>query len=164
MQKLLLSTALTIALHGPVYGQEIVLGAGYSDYSFAGAENGTVLSLEYLHSPFYEGERISARFSGVLEAVTTGDGFVGAGISTSFDLKKGWFIETSVMPGAYFENAPLNDLGSTFEIRSLIALGKQLKNGTAVSLALSHKSNASTAPLNPGVNVLSLRWHMPLGG
>ena len=154
MQKLLLSTALTIALHGPVYGQEIVLGAGYSDYSFAGAENGTVLSLEYLHSPFY----------GVLEAVTTGDGFVGAGISTSFDLKKGWFIETSVMPGAYFENAPLNDLGSTFEIRSLIALGKQLKNGTAVSLALSHKSNASTAPLNPGVNVLSLRWHMPLGG
>ncbi|WP_037255192.1 acyloxyacyl hydrolase [Roseobacter sp. SK209-2-6] len=162
MRRLLSAAAIALATAAPAMSQEIIFGAGYSDYSLAGAEDGAVFSVEYLHSPFHEHSRFSARFGGVLELVSTGDAFVGVGLSGNLDLNNDWFVETSVMPGAYFENAPLNDLGSTFEIRSQIALGKRLRNGTALSLALSHKSNASTASLNPGVNVLSLRWHKPL--
>ena len=67
-----------------------------------------------------------------------------------------------MLPGAYIEGTALNDLGSTFEIRSQLAVGKRFKSGKALSLALSHKSNASTADINPGVNALTLRWHIPL--
>jgi hypothetical protein len=66
------------------------------------------------------------------------------------------------MPGVYAENEVLNDLGSAFEIRSLIAVGRRLNNGQGISLALTHKSNASTAAENPGVNALILRWHFPI--
>ncbi|XHE54338.1 acyloxyacyl hydrolase [Phaeobacter sp. BS34] len=79
-------------------------------------------------------------------------------------LQRGWFIETSVMPGAYAESVKLNDLGSTFEIRSAIAVGKEFATGKSLSLALTHKSNASTADINPGVNSLLLRWHVPFNG
>lgn len=159
----LMATALTAIMALPAAAQEVTLGLGYSDYHRETAENGALLAVEYLHKPFYEKGRLSARFGGTLQMVETGDAFVGVGISGVYDLNNSWFVETSVMPGAYHESSPENDLGSAFEIRSLLALGKRFGNGQAVSLGLSHKSNASTADENPGVNSLTLRWHVPLG-
>lgn len=160
--QILLSAALAAGLASSAMAQEIVLGAGYSDYSSAGAEDGVALSMEYIHRPFYEGRVFSASLAGALEVVDTGDAFIGGGVSGTWDLQHDWFIEASVLPGAFVEGTSLNDLGSTFEIRSQLAVGKRFKNGKAMSLALSHKSNASTADINPGVNTLSLRWHIPL--
>ena len=160
--KLVLSAVLSAGLASSAMGQEIVLGAGYSHYSFNGAEDGAIVSLEYLHNPFYEGRVFSARLAGAVELVETGDAFLGGGLSGKWDLQHDWFIEASVLPGAYMEGTSLNDLGSTFEIRSQLAVGKRFKNGKALSLGLSHKSNASTADINPGVNSLTLRWHMPI--
>ena len=74
-------------------------------------------------------------------------------------LGAGWFSEISLMPGIYKDWGG-SDLGSEFQVRSLIAIGKRFKNGQAVSLALTHKSNASTAARNPGVDSLLLRWHV----
>lgn len=160
--RIALSAALAVALASSAFSQEIVLGAGYSDYSRQGAEDGVILSMEYIHRPFYEGRVFSARLAGAIELVETGDAFLGGGVSGKWDLQQDWFIEASVLPGAYIEGTALNDLGSTFEIRSQLAVGKRFKSGKALSLALSHKSNASTADINPGVNALTLRWHIPL--
>ncbi|KIC09623.1 lipid A 3-O-deacylase [Leisingera sp. ANG-M1] len=160
----LLAGALSAAIAMPAAAQEVVLGIGYSDYHREAAEDGAQFALDYLHAPFHEGRILSARFGATLEAQETGDVFAGVGISGVIDLKNDWFIENSVMPGAYFESSAGNDLGSTFEIRTLLAIGKRFANGKAVSLAFSHKSNASTADENPGVNSLTLRWHIPLGG
>lgn len=162
IRNFLSSAALVATIASPALSQEIILGAGYTDYSRGGAENGAVLSLEYAHSPFLERNVFSARFAGALEVVETGDAFIGGGVSGTWGLQNNWFIEASVMPGAYFESAPLNDLGSTFEIRSQLAVGKRFNSGKALSLALNHKSNASTANANPGVNIVTLRWHVPL--
>ena len=63
------------------------------------------------------------------------------------------------MPGAFFEGESRNDLGSEFEIRSLIGVGYRLDNGDSISLAVTHKSNASTSSFNPGVNAVLLRYH-----
>ncbi|MGR3623367.1 acyloxyacyl hydrolase [Pseudophaeobacter sp.] len=162
IQKVILGAALAAGIASPALSGELVFGLGHTEYSRSGSEDGAVLALEYLHSPFYQGQVFSAHLAGAVELVETGDAFIGGGISGNWDLQRGWFIEASMMPGAYFESAPLNDLGSTFEIRSQIALGKRFNSGKALSLALSHKSNASTADINPGVNVLALRWHVPL--
>lgn len=159
----LLAAALSAATTLSAAAQEVTLGLGYSDYHRESAENGALFAVEYLHTPFYESGRLSARWGGALQVVETGDVFAGIGISGVYDMNNNWFIETSVMPGAYHESSPENDLGSAFEIRSMLAVGKRFGNGQAVSLGLSHKSNASTADENPGVNSLTLRWHMPLG-
>lgn len=147
------------ALVAPAAAQEWVFGVGYSDFSRNGAEDSALISAEYHHTPFYENGRLSSAFGAVLSAQTEGDVFVGAGLVATLDLNDKWFLETSVMPGAFFESAALNDLGSTFEIRSLLGVGRNLNNGQKVSLAILHKSNASTGNINPGVNSVLLRWH-----
>lgn len=164
MKQLFLTFMLTMAASLPAAAQEWVVGVGYSEFSRPGADHGAAFAAAYHHRPFYETGVFSARFAGVLEVQDSGDVFAGLGAAGAWQLRRGWFIEASVMPGAYAENVDLNDLGSTFEIRTLLALGKRLANGTGLSLALAHKSNASTAAVNPGVNSVLLRWHIPVGG
>ncbi|ANP37538.1 lipid A 3-O-deacylase [Phaeobacter gallaeciensis] len=142
--------------------RELSVGIGYSEFSRPGSENSALVSLDYRHNAFYEKGIFSARFGAALDVQETGDLFIGAGVAGKWDLGQSWFIEASVLPGAYFESVALNDLGSTFEIRSMAGVGRSFANGTALSLSLSHKSNASTADINPGVNSLHLRWHFPL--
>ncbi|MDE4133425.1 acyloxyacyl hydrolase [Phaeobacter sp. QD34_3] len=156
-------TAVLLSAHAAhAEDREISIGIGYSDYSRPGSENGALVSLDYRHSPFWEKGNFAARFGAALDVQETGDVFIGAGVAGRWDLGRAWFIDASILPGAYFESVALNDLGSTFEIRSEIGVGRGFANGTAVSLAISHKSNASTASLNPGVNSVHLRWHIPL--
>ncbi|MGR3760287.1 acyloxyacyl hydrolase [Roseobacteraceae bacterium NS-SX3] len=168
MKKAVLNSAFTAALAAlpllaaPAAAQEWSLGAGYSDFSRDGAEDGAAFAVEYRHRPFFERNRLTAHFGAALEVQDSGDVFAGAGIVGQWSLSRGWFVEASVMPGAYAENVDLNDLGSTFEIRSLLGVGRRLDNGHGVSLAIAHKSNASTADSNPGVNTVLLRWHLPL--
>ncbi len=160
-----LSTLAALALSANLAAaqdRELSIGLGYSEFSRSGAENGALVSLDYRHTPFFEKGIFAARFGAALDVQETGDVFVGAGVAGKWDLGQSWFIDASILPGAFVENVDLNDLGSTFEIRSQISLGRSFANGTALSLALSHKSNASTGNINPGVNSLQLRWHIPL--
>ncbi|SCZ64658.1 acyloxyacyl hydrolase [Epibacterium ulvae] len=142
--------------------QSLVFGAGFADFSAGEADDGAIVSLDYLHTPFWERGALSAGWGATAALTDSGDGFIGGGLAGRYELKNNWFLEGSVMPGAFFENEPENDLGSTFEIRSLIGVGKTLRSGNGISLAISHKSNASTADDNPGLNAITLRWHKPL--
>lgn len=158
------AAVLGIAMAAPAAAQEWVLGSGYSRYSREEARDSVQVSAEYLGSPFHEQGALAWRFGGVLEVQAEGDAFAGLGVSGLYRLPNRWFAEASVMPGFYHESFSGNDLGSSFEIRSQLAVGRRFANGRALSLAISHKSNASTADDNPGVNALTLRWHLPLGG
>ncbi len=68
-------------------------------------------------------------------------------------------LKCGVMPGYFSEADELNDLGGSFQIRSLLGVGYKLDNGNKVSLAITRKSNASTQEDNPGVNALLFRYH-----
>lgn len=155
--------ALILSAHATsAQERELAIGLGYSEFSRPGAENGALVSLDYRHRPFWEHGIFTARFGAALDVQETGDLFLGGGLAGRWDLGQSWFIDASIIPGAYFESVALNDLGSTFEIRSMIGVGHSFGNGKALSVSLSHKSNASTAAINPGVNSLHLRWHLPL--
>ena len=158
----LIGYAFLVSVSSPLLAQELILGAGFADFSSGISEDGGMISAEYHHTPFYENDRLSVQLGGALSAHFTGDFHIGVGVAGAYQLQNQWFLEGSVMPGAYYENEDDNGLGSTFEIRSLFAVGRRLKNGSAISVGLTHKSNASTASYNPGVNSLLLRWHAPL--
>ena len=151
--------AAWLAAGGPASSQEWIIGAGYADLSDDRAKDSSQILLEYRHSPFYGAGRFDAAFAASAVLHSNGDFFAGAGLSARYAMSYRWFVDVSVMPGAYLENDEENNLGSTFEIRSLLALGYYFNSSNRWSLGVSHKSNASTAASNPGVNSLVLRWH-----
>ncbi|WP_245222587.1 acyloxyacyl hydrolase [Ruegeria sp. HKCCSP351] len=140
--------------------QTIVFGAGYADYSEDTSEDQGLISIEYHHAPFHQATRFRAGWGAALTVDEDGDTHIGAGLIGQYALSDRWFVEGSVMPGYYNASNDLNDLGGDFQIRSLLGLGYNLNNGNSVSVALTHKSNASTNDENPGVNALLVRYHL----
>ncbi|TNJ39962.1 acyloxyacyl hydrolase [Phaeobacter sp. B1627] len=157
-----LFAAFVLAQLQPTQAQEIAIGLGYGDFHAEQADSGAFVSLEYLGARNWDlfGFDAGPGISG--QAHQAGDSFVGLGIQGQRALKGDWFVEVSIMPGLFSEGTPGNDLGSTIEIRSLVGLGRRLRDGHRISLALSHISNASISERNPGLNAISLRLHTPL--
>ena len=143
-----------------VQAQSVVFGAGYADFSNSDGNDQAIFSLEYQHRPFHQATRFSAGWGTALTVDTDGDTHIGAGLVGIYSISDRWFAEISVLPGYYNASNSDNDLGGNFQIRSLLGLGYTLDNGNAVSLALTHKSNASTDSFNPGVNSLFVRYHL----
>src|SRR3546814_12931342 len=83
---------------------------------------------------------------GVLVDVTCVDGVVRTG---------------SFAPGLCVEGGG-KDLGHVVGFRSQVELGYQFDNRTRLALAFSHASNAHLDGTKPGVEVLSLYYHLPL--
>jgi len=138
--------------------QEWVFGAGFADFSKKGSVDGGILVIEHHNAPFHTAERFSLGWAQSAVIHATGDVFMGVGLAGMYDFDNNWFVEASMMPGVFLESRPGNNLGSTFEIRSVLGVGYHLQNGNSISLALGHKSNASTAASNPGVNTAMLLW------
>ncbi|MDA7964688.1 acyloxyacyl hydrolase [Ruegeria sp.] len=155
----LIIAALGLLAAGSVQAQSIIFGAGYADFSDSQSVDQALFSLEYQHRPFHEATRFSATWGAAVSVDEDGDTHIGAGLVGIYAFNNRWFVEGSVMPGYYDESNALNDLGGSFQIRSLIGLGYTLNSGNKVSVALTHKSNASTQEDNPGVNAVLLRYH-----
>ena len=138
--------------------QELTLGLGATDYTDVGT-NSAAFEVEYRHSAFVERPVLSLALGANASVSGKGDLFAGGGLWARWHWDSGWFIDGSVMPGVYGKGKDGNDLGSTFEIRSLLGLGYSFGTGRTVSIAASHKSNASTADNNPGTNTYLIRYH-----
>lgn len=136
---------------------DAVIGLGYADFSDDAAVDSAILELELHSNPFGRFAGADWSIAGAIVAHSEGDFFVGIGPAAIWSLRNRWFVEASVMPG-YFDNAvAANLLGSDFEIRSLLGVGRQISDRLSLSLAVSHKSNADISDRNPGANAVSLR-------
>ena len=145
----------------PAMSQTLVLGAGFADFAYGESDDQGLINLDYQHKPFHERTRFRAGFGASLSVHFNGDAYLGAGVYGIYDLNERWFVEGSVMPGIFLESEENNDLGGDFQIRSLLGVGSRFDSGNSLSLAVSHKSNASTESFNPGVDALLLRFHHP---
>lgn len=161
MKRILAITMLFASLAGlstSAAATDWVLGIGSSHFNRNGATGGGIFSTELHSDPFFTRGRFSLGFAGVATLHSSGDVFVGAGLSALYDFHSHWFLEGSVAPGYFAASRSANSLGSAFEIRSLLGLGYELDSGDRVSLAVTHKSNAGTSRRNPGVNSVLLRY------
>ncbi|NOE18689.1 acyloxyacyl hydrolase [Ruegeria atlantica] len=160
MEKLLLAAVLTVSTFATAHAQTVVFGAGYSDFSEATSEDQALIALEYHHTRFHQATRFSAGWGAAFSVDEDGDTHIGVGLVGLYSLGERWFVEGSVMPGYFNASNDQNDLGGDFQIRSLLGLGYNLNNGNRMSVAITHKSNASTNDENPGVNAVLLRYHL----
>ena len=156
--RIALSVVFASLIAQPTTAQELTLGVSAIEFSDRG-QGGAALVFEYRHQPFYQGRIVSAALGANGTATGQGDAFIGAGIWTRWQWLSGLFIDLSVMPGAYDEGIEGNDLGHTFEIRSLLGTGYQFDNGSAVSASVFHISNASLGDTNPGADGFLIRYH-----
>lgn len=156
-----IAVAFTLTLEYPsiLHAQSLVLGAGYTRFSYDGAHDNPMFSLELQYKPFHSAGRWKFGLAGALSVDTLLDVHVGFGLLAIYNVRNQWFIETSVMPGIYFNGSEGNWLGGHFQIRSLLGVGYTMDERHSLSLAITHMSNASTTDFNPGMNAILLRWH-----
>ena len=94
---------------------------------------------------------------------TTDSAFYGyAGILTDLYFGKRWVLTPSFAAG-YYDNGDGVDLGHELEFRSSIELSYRFDNRTRLGVSFYHLSNASIGDINPGTEVLSIVYSIPLG-
>lgn len=75
---------------------------------------------------------------------------------------KRWVLTPSLAAGYYDKGKGL-DLGHELEFRSSIELSYRFDNRTRLGVSFYHLSNASIGTDNPGTEVLSIVYSIPLG-
>lgn len=151
-------TALSfLLLASPAAATDLVFGFGTTVDSRPGRSESSIVQLELHSDPIWHLGRADLGVAGAIDLHDNGQYWAGGGVAALWPMRERWFIEASVMPGYFGGSGALADLGSHFEIRSLLGIGRQINDRLAISLAVTHKSNASTADRNPGVNMLELR-------
>lgn len=96
-----------------------------------------------------------------LEVTSDGGIWGGAGFLYDFHLTPQWVLTPSLAAGLYSDGDG-KDLGSTIEFRSQMELGYQFENASRLGVAISHISNASIGDRNPGTEIISLYYHIPM--
>jgi len=94
----------------------------------------------------------------------TGDGalFGVAGILADFDIGSRWMVTPGAGAG-FYDDGDGKDLGGTLEFRTQIEFARRFAKDDRLAIALSHISNAGLGDFNPGTEILTVYYSIPLG-
>ncbi len=134
----------------------LAFGTGYYDFAKRG-DVAVDLRLEY-RSDF---ELSIFRPWLGLELTTDRAVYVAGGLFADLDLAPHWVLTPSAGVGAYHEGGGKN-LGSVVEFRLQAEISYRFDDESRLSLALSHLSNARLGGNNPGAEILTLYYMVPL--
>jgi lipid A 3-O-deacylase len=79
-----------------------------------------------------------------------------------FDIPLGPVVITPSFGAGLYGRGDGRDLGSVVEFRSQLEVGYRFENEMRVSVAYSHISNANLSETNPGVDIISAYFHVPV--
>lgn len=83
------------------------------------------------------------------------------GVLTDIYFGRRWVLTPSFGAGAYADGNG-KDLGHTIEFRSQLEFGYRFDDRSRVSLAVSHISNAGLGDGNPGTEIATIYYHIPI--
>ena len=78
-----------------------------------------------------------------------------------FEGNKNKFFFTPSFCAGFYDDGSGKKLGNDIQFRTSLEVSYELKNKNRVGLSLSHISNANLGDKNPGVEILSLSYHIP---
>ncbi len=155
-----LAVALAGARGSPLRAEEdpafVALGLGYFDVN--NSDDGALdLRLEYRHD---RGLWIFKPWAGI---EVTGDGGVYGvgGVLVDLPIGRRLVVTPSFGAGLFAEGGG-TDLGHTIEFRSQIEIAYRFDDRSRLGLAFGHISNAGLGDPNPGSEVLSITYAVPL--
>ena len=135
-----------------------VISGGVGWYDLVDSDDEAVdFRLEYRHGEDF----LWLKPWGGLEVTTDGSVWGGIGVLMDFTFFDKIVLTGSFAPGLWSRGSG-KDLDHVVEFRSQAELGYQFDNKSRLSVAFSHLSNAGLGDDNPGVEVLSLYYHLPL--
>lgn len=83
------------------------------------------------------------------------------GLYYDFGIAPHWYLTPSFGAGLWHDGGG-PDLGHAVEFRSQLELAYEFENGHRLSTGFSHISNASLGDRNPGTEILSFYWQVPV--
>ena len=78
-----------------------------------------------------------------------------------FEGNKNKFFFTPSFAAGYYDNGSGKKLGNDLQFRTSIEVSYELKNKNRIGISFSHISNANLGDKNPGVEILSISYHIP---
>lgn len=93
---------------------------------------------------------------------TGGHGFVGAGVLLDVFLGRRFVVTPSFAPHYYFGGNNDLDLGYPLEFRSQLEVDYRFDDRSRLGVAVSHYSNAGLGDKNPGTEILSVYYSIPV--
>ncbi|WP_425406564.1 acyloxyacyl hydrolase [Hwanghaeella sp.] len=133
----------------------IRFGAGY--YDINDDEDAGEFHLEYISDLDWW---IFTPMVGVM-ATTDAAAYVYAGIRADIYLGRRWVITPQFAPGLYHDGDG-KDLGHIIEFRSGLEVAYRFDDRSRLGLTLYHLSNASLDDNNPGTEVVTLHYSLPM--
>ena len=79
-----------------------------------------------------------------------------------FEGDKSKFFFTPSFGAGIYDDGSGKKLGNDLQFRTSFELSYELKNQNRIGISFSHISNANLGDKNPGVEILSLSYHIPL--
>ena len=139
-----------------VGGPRFQFGAGYFDVTddWSAAE----FRIEWHGNEVYKKIR---PLSGLM-ATSNGAYYGYAGLISDFELSDRFIFSPSFAPGIYVKGGSAKKLGHWIEFRSMAELSYKLNSGARIGIAIYHLSNASLDDFNPGTEVISFSYTLPV--
>jgi len=134
----------------------VTIGLGYYDWHQKDAE-AVDFRLEYRHD---EKIWIFKPYAGI-EGTSDGAVYGLGGFMVDIFFGRRVVVTPSIAAGLYFEGDG-KDLGSPIEFRSQIELAYRFNDRSRLGLAVSHISNAGIGDDNPGTEIVTLYYSIPL--
>ena len=78
-----------------------------------------------------------------------------------FEGKKSKFYFTPSFGAGIYDDGSGKKLGNDLQFRTSFEISYELKNNNRIGISLSHISNANLGNKNPGVEILSISYHIP---
>lgn len=98
-----------------------------------------------------------------VEFTTDGSIWAGGGVLADIKLERNWYLVPNFGVGLYTEGSSDKDLDYPIQFRSQLEVAYQFEDASRAGLAFGHISNASLGDDNPGTEILSLYYHLPVG-
>ena len=78
-----------------------------------------------------------------------------------FEVNKSKYYFTPSFGAGFYDDGSGKKLGNSLQFRTSFEVSYELKNKNRIGISLSHISNANLGDKNPGVEILSLSYHIP---
>ncbi len=175
MLRILLTIILLLLSRESISKGTNVLGLGIYDFKFDGSDKNQALDFRYEYrsdnilvdigpkednffflKPFlgfeYTNDSASYFLTGIYFEDNLGELFEGN--------KSKLFFTPSFGAGIYNDGSG-KELGNDLQFRTSLEISYELKNKNRIGISFSHISNANLGSKNPGVEILTISYHLP---
>lgn len=159
-----LISAATLSFNGAALAQDSLhtgfLGISVGYYDVLDDQDGVDLRLEYRPNSSVFIENLRPWFGA--EVTSQGSLWGGGGLSYDWAFAENLYLSPSLGIGFYSDGGSDVDLDYPLQFRTQLDLAYEMQDTSRIGVSLSHMSNGGLGDSNPGTEVASIFYHLPL--